>query len=167
MSLTITPAHADDLQSIHDIHKASWASAYASMVPDEALGAPLDAHMARTWSELPGGILLARLDDVPVGFIRLKTRDGWPYVDNLHVDPKLRSGGIGRALMAAGCAELQAQDAGRVWLTVVAANHGARRFYKRMGGIEAAQIREILLGVEVATYPVIWTRLDHLAKCSK
>jgi ribosomal protein S18 acetylase RimI-like enzyme len=166
-ALTIAPATGADLSDLAALHRASWASAYAGMVPPEALGAPLDAHMARTWSDLPSGVLLARQRGRAVGFVRLIDKKGWPYVDNLHVRPDLKGGGIGRALMGSVVARLRARGAGRLWLTVVMENRGARAFYRRLGGYEGARMREVLLGAPVDTHPVIWTRLGPLEEACK
>lgn len=163
--MILTPATPDDLVAIRDLHHSSWRTAYRGMVPDAALGAPLDNHMARTWATLPPGITLARDGARLLGFVRLKANAGWPYVDNLHVAPDLRGGGTGRALMAA--AARQAGDRGRLWLTVLAANSGARLFYARMGGCETARITETLLGTRVTTFPVIWNHLGTLTRAGE
>ncbi|NCO22421.1 MAG: GNAT family N-acetyltransferase [Rhodobacterales bacterium] len=159
--MILSPATPADLSELRALHHASWASAYRGMVPDAALAAPLDDHMARTWSDLPAGLTVARNDTQLLGFVRLIPNNGWPYVDNLHVAPDLRGGGVGRALI--GAAAQQATSEGRLWLTVLAANSGARRFYARLGGVEGARITESLLGLPVVTFPVIWARLAPLA----
>ncbi|WP_108483282.1 GNAT family N-acetyltransferase [Oceaniglobus ichthyenteri] len=159
--MILRPATPADLQDLHNLHHASWASAYRGMVPDGALGAPLDDHMGRVWAELPGGITVAHDGTRLMGFVRLKPNQGWPYIDNLHVAPDLRGHGIGESLLKA--AATQAEQ-GRMWLTVLAVNHGARRFYRRMGGQEGAQMTEILLDTSVATYPVIWGHLAPLIR---
>lgn len=159
----ICAATPDDLPAIAALHHASWVSAYRGMVPDAALGAPLDDHVARTWADLPSGVTLAwDGDDRLCGFARLKPKGGWPYVDNLHVAPDLKRGGYGRALMGAVHDQVAAQGKARLWLTVVQQNTGARRFYARMGGIEGARLTEHLLGAPVTTFPVIWTHLGAL-----
>jgi len=163
--LILTPATPDDLPALCALHHASWLSAYRGMVPDAALGAPLDDHMARTWATLPPGITLAQGGTRLLGFMRLKHNKGWPYVDNLHVAPDLRGAGVGRALMGAACE--QAQGGGRLWLTVLASNTGARRFYTRLGGVEGARITDTLLGAPVTTFPVIWAHLGALNRACR
>lgn len=160
--MIIDAATPGDLSALHALHKASWANAYAPFVPAAALGKPLDDHMARTWASLPPGILCARGDGKLIGFLRLKPKLGWPYIDNLHVLPGLTRGGVGRALMGAACDTLTDGGQSRVWLTVLADNMTARRFYARMGGIETARIRETLLGEPVTTFPIVWTHLRKL-----
>jgi len=163
--MILSPASAADLADLRALHHASWHNAYRGMVPDTALGAPLDDHMAHTWASLPGGITLARDNGRLLGFVRLKPHKGWPYVDNLHVAPDLRGAGVGRALMAVAAA--QADGRGRLWLTVLAANSGARRFYARLGGVESARITETLLGTSVTTFPVIWAHLGALKRACR
>jgi len=154
----ITPATPDDLDAIRDLHTASWADAYARFVPAEALER-LDPEMAERWATLPEGVLCARDGDRLAGFIRLKTRQGWPYIDNLHTRPDLRGQGIGASLMRAGFARLRDEGAGRAWLTVIDGNIAARRFYISQGGHEGARMVERVLGHPTATRPVLWLRL--------
>ncbi|WP_102109222.1 GNAT family N-acetyltransferase [Oceaniglobus roseus] len=166
MSLTVDPARPADLEALSALHTASWRAAYGPLLGQGPLGAPLTEHMARTWASLPEGVIVARDGDTLAGFLRLKRNQGWPYIDNLHVDPERRGGGIGRWLMAAAVA-LIPEDEARVWLTVLADNHPARAFYRGLGGTEGARIDEVLLGVPVVTFPVIWTRLAPLAAACK
>lgn len=154
-------AREADLGAIRQLHTESWQSAYAPFVPEAALHA-LPAEMAARWSSLPSGVICARDDSGLVGFVRLKTRQGWPYIDNLHALPERRGEGIGGVLIRAAAEKLQSGGSGRVWLTVIAGNMGARRFYARHGGVEAGQGIEPVLGHPTPVLAVVWNRLGPL-----
>ena len=156
--LSVSAAEPPDLEALCHLHTQSWASAYAPFLPHEAL-ARLSDHMANRWATLPRGIICARNAEGLAGFIRIKQRQGWPYIDNLHTRPDLRGQGIGGALMMAAMADLRMTGEGRVWLTVIAANIKARRFYARFGGIDATPMIEDVLGHNIATRAVVWNRL--------
>jgi len=49
-----------------------------------------------------------------------------------------------------------------MWLTVLSGNAPSRRFYRRLGGVEMAPMRETLLGQPVLAHPVIWGHLHGL-----
>ena len=155
---TIAPATDWDRDALRQLHHDSWAVSYASFVPQKAL-TNLQTDMAARWCTLPHGVICARQEGHVIGFIRLKRRQGWPYIDNLHTQPHLRSQGVGAALLGAAMTELRAQGEGRVWLTVIAANWRARHFYGRHGGVEAGPMIEPVLDHPTHTRAVIWTRL--------
>ena len=165
--MILSPATPDDRIAVRDLHTASWRVAYAHAVPASALGESLDAEMAARWDEMPPDVFVARDGGRITGFVRLMQKQGWPYIDNLHIHPDLRGQGVGRALMGAAVRHLQSQGEGRLWLTVLGSNTGARAFYTAMAGFEGAQMSEILLGRRVATYPVIWAQLGGLKKVAK
>jgi GNAT superfamily N-acetyltransferase len=81
-------------------------------------------------------------------------------LDNLHVAPERKGGGLGSALLA-GVARWLVEDHGGAPLSleVYAWNAAALRFYERKGGIEAARYVERVPGgreVEVVRYR--WAR---------
>ncbi len=159
--ITLREAREADLDDIRTLHTESWRSAYAPFVPNAALQ-DLPKEMAARWAELPSGVICAHDGGRMVGFVRLKTRQGWPYIDNLHALPERRGEGIGAVLIQAAGERLQADGSGRVWLTVIAGNMGARRFYARHGGVEAGQGIEPVLGHPTPVLAVVWNRLGPL-----
>ena len=79
-------------------------------------------------------VLIAERDDVAVGFVCLiaGADPRWGgLVDNLHVAPDLKGGGIGSLLLRAAAARIAADG---LHLFCYTANHPARGFYDRMGG---------------------------------
>lgn len=164
----IEKATIADAAELAALQVASWRSAYAPLHPGLPLGDSFEAEMAANWASLPGEVWVARgPDGAAEGFVTLKTRHGWPYIHNLHVRPGLRGRGTGAALIAEAACALRDKGEGRMWLTVLARNIGARRFYARQGGFETAPFTEELLGEPVTAYPVLWLSLDPLADKAK
>ena len=155
MNVQIRHATAADAAALQALHSASWRASYAPFVPAAALGAPLDAHMRTRWYPWPVDRLILMAEDasVPLGFGAV-VRGGAPLLDNLHVSPEARSGGVGGALFRALCAALAQEGAATLRLMVIAANPDARRFYRRLGGVEGPAQDEMLLGHSVAMVPV-------------
>jgi len=87
-----------------------------------------------------GRLLVAREDGGMVGFATVEPDVGRyegdtdrGVVTNLYVAPDHRREGVGSALLAAAEDRLRELGARRVGLEVLAANEGARRFYRRAG----------------------------------
>ncbi|WP_299546174.1 GNAT family N-acetyltransferase [uncultured Tateyamaria sp.] len=158
MTFIIREAKPADRLAPAVLHAASWRSAYAPFVPPEALGAPLDANMEARWGTWPADrlILLAERAGAVVGFAAVVPGDV-PLMDNLHVDPRIRGGGIGQKLFAAMVKRLHTDGAQALRLEVLEGNTGARRFYRLLGGVEGASHTDILLGHSVAMLPVQWS----------
>ncbi|PZX17517.1 ribosomal protein S18 acetylase RimI-like enzyme [Palleronia aestuarii] len=163
--MRIEAATSSDLSDIKRLHTESWRTAYAPFLPSAALDR-LDAEMERRWTVLPADVEVARSDGEVLGFVRTKKRDGWAYIDNLHVHPDMRGRGIGQALFHAAGQRLAATGEGGVWLTVIAANTAARRFYRAMGGFEGGLLTEPVLGCPTRTRPVIWRSLRRFASAN-
>jgi GNAT superfamily N-acetyltransferase len=138
------------------------------MLPDAFLDGPLEADRLRLWREraaLPSDqrpvVLTARLDGALVGFAcALPGADArWgALLDNLHVSPELRGHGVGARLFE--MARRKPYPAGanaRLYLWVLEANAGARRFYERQGGVPADHvIRDVVPGVTAAEIRYVW-----------
>ena len=135
--------HAADIEVVAALHTASWRTAYRGIYTDAFLDGPADAERRAHWTRrlaAPGTTqagVVAELGGVPVGFCYLIS-DADPargtLLDNLHVAPGVRGGGIGRRLLARAAAEIGT----RAWprglhLWVFEENTGARRFYARHG----------------------------------
>ncbi|KUJ85810.1 hypothetical protein AVO45_02170 [Ruegeria marisrubri] len=162
--MTIRPATPSDLPAIQALHLASWRDSYAGMLPDDFLGEPVTREMARLWSGRPGpgDLLLVAWEDDLLGFAYVKVNhaDG-PLLDNLHVSPKARGRGIGERLLRAVAGELQASGRDRLWLEVLDENSGARRFYRRMGGVEGPVFMDEIFGLPVPSRKVVFHGLGN------
>lgn len=151
------PSDKDQLAALH---AASWRSAYRGLVPDAALGAPIDENMRGRWATWPEDrmILVAEAEDRILGFASVVPGTP-PLLDNLHADPAARGSGVGTALMRA-----LAQRLGRhgLRLSVLEGNAQARAFYQRLGGTEGDVEPHMFLGHPTRYLAVTWNA-DQLA----
>lgn len=169
MTIEIRPATAADSAAIAELHQRSWRSAYRGLLPDSYLDGRAGTELAARWSrtfakdEPRRVIVVAMAPDGIVGFVA-----AWPstarmaLIDNLHVAPGQRGGGIGRRLMGRAAAELRRLGFEAAFLEVIEGNHGARGFYRRLGGIEGELFLEPIGGHPTPVFPVIWDDLAVL-----
>lgn len=163
----LRPATPDDLADIAALHAANWRAAYRGVFPDEVLGAPLTEDAKRRWAALPApdaGFVLVAEDEEGLagyGFVALGLDDG-PCLNNLHVSADRQGAGLGEALLRALALRLAQGGHDRMWLLVMDSNHGARRFYARLGGVEGPVFTDRLLGQPVLARPVAWSSLGPL-----
>ncbi len=137
----IRPAAAEDLAAIGDVHTRSRASAYAHLVPAEALAAVPVASMVDWWTERwryereTHRLLVAEAGGEVAGFSYVGPSEtpGVAELYAIHVAPERVGTGVGRVLMAAALAELAELDRPRAVLWVLEGNDRARRFYERGG----------------------------------
>ncbi|WP_371497885.1 GNAT family N-acetyltransferase [Kitasatospora sp. NBC_00374] len=136
-----------DADAVAALHAESWRTAYAGLVPDEALGDGMPAERRELWQIRLGAdygepantptLLVAegRGGDL-LGFAYLvPEEDGRALLDNLHVRPGRTGGGIGRRLLRAALDSTPAP----VRLEVLRANVRAVAFYEREGGVRTAE----------------------------
>jgi len=147
MGLDIRPAGPGDADAIAGLHAASWRSAYRGVFSDAYLDGNILEERRRHWRECldtrprpDRGVLIAvEADDDPVGSICicLDAEPAWgPLLDNLHVRPDRKGGGIGRRLVEAGAAWVKARGPYTQWhLWVIESNTPARRVYEHLGWV--------------------------------
>lgn len=89
---------------------------------------------------IAGGLLVAKLDDEPVGFASFTMERGSfeldvtrGFLSNLYVTHAYRNRGVGTALLEAVESELASRGAEVLALEAMANNEAARRFYRRNG----------------------------------
>ncbi len=145
---TGTPA---DAGAVAAVHAESWRTAYAGIVPDEALGDGLPAERRELWAlrlDADYGepantptLLIAESAGETVGFAYLVPQpDGRILLDNLHVRPGRTGAGTGGRLLAAARAHVVRQHPGAgLYLEVLRANTRAVAFYEREGGRRTAE----------------------------
>ena len=172
MNVTIRSADLEDRSAISALHFRSWLSAYRGMLPDSYLDGPLKSELETYWSAaLPRAgdkdvILTAECDGSLSGFIAAwndPERDGMAFIDNLHVDPTRRGGGMGQHLMAEAAVCLQAKGYRGAYLWVFAENAGARRLYERLGGEFRREMDKPISGHPVMQAEYVWSDLSALA----
>lgn len=166
----------NEADAIADLHTRSRQTAYRGLYGDAYLDRDLFEVSRASWRGRfedfdPGrDLILAALEDgAPVGLayasFRLKPEVG-ALLDNLHVAPERKGGGLGTRLLAETARWLVEAHAGApLHLEVYAPNAAALGFYARMGGVETARYAEEVPGgrlVEVVRYR--WARPADLVR---
>ncbi|WP_457417780.1 N-acetyltransferase family protein [Roseateles sp. P5_E7] len=161
----MTPADAD---AIADLHATSWRSAYRGLLSDDFLDNGVIADRQAVWRErLLGpatapafGVVAEDATGQMIGFayVLLHHDPVWgTLVDNLHVHPEHKGGGIGRRLLQAVATRLGAEHTQPLFLWVLDGNEPAKRFYARMGAEFAEQgMTDGLGGATLAEWRCVW-----------
>ncbi|RZJ06713.1 MAG: GNAT family N-acetyltransferase [Rubrivivax sp.] len=160
---TLRPMRADDADAVALLHATSWRSAYRGMLTDDFLDNHVAADRQAVWrkrllSPAPApafGFVVEDSASQLIGFtyVLLQNDPVWgTLVDNLHVHPDRKGGGIGRRLLQAAARELGPHHTQPLFLWVLDGNEPAKRFYARMGadfaehgmtdGLGGAQLKE-------------------------
>ena len=175
--VAIRMARAKDWPEVAALHALSWQTAYRGIYPDAFLDFAVVEDRRAAWRErLPAMdgetdiVLLAERRGRPVGFacLRRECDPAGPLLDNLHVHPDVRGGGVGRRLVGAGASWLvgRSPDAS-LQLYVWAANSAARDFYLGLGAEAVEQFEEAVPGG--GTAPIVrmrWPRASRLVRFS-
>lgn len=151
-------AMAADAEAIADLLTESWQDSYAALLPQELLRDHLPSLHRAMWRDhfaAPrAGIVLLAEDAAGLrGFCACWLQGDEAYVDNLHLRPGQRGGGLGRALLGRAVA---AVGATRAALTIIDGNDGALRFYERLGGVAASAHDAVLHGVPTRYRRIAW-----------
>ncbi len=94
------------------------------------LHTPDDDHRFLSEEVLPNEeVWVAEVDDAPVGFVALGSRDGVDFLQHLYVTPQLQRHGLGTGLVE----RAKERRPGGLRLWVFQGNVGARYFYERHG----------------------------------
>ncbi len=135
MTIQIRPLSADD----HAAWRRLWQgylTFYEADIPDDIT--------TLTWSRLldPAEPMHAAVavasDDGPVGLVHWIThrstwsRSAYAYLEDLFVDPALRGGGVGRALIEHVYAAAKAEDCSQVYWLTHETNRAAMALYDRV-----------------------------------
>lgn len=159
-------ASRNGADAIADLHTRSRQVAYRGLYGDAYLDDELFDVSRTVWRERfasfdpASDLILAVMDgDAPVALayasFRINPEVGL-LLDNLHVAPEHKGGGLGTALLAKVAQWLIDEHPGApLHLEVYAPNAAALGFYVRKGGVEAARYRETAPGgreVDVVRY---------------
>ncbi len=133
----VRPFEEGDLASVGRVHALSRRAAYDGLVPAHALAEVTPESQVEVWRERMSlddtTVLVAKQDDVVVGFVSLlRTPDG-TELDAIHLLPEVVGTGAGSALMAAAVGQARTLGLETLHLFVVAGNERAQAFYRRNG----------------------------------
>ena len=121
-----------DAEAIVTIWHSGWLDGHLGHVPDAVLPyRTLDAFRERVPLRL-AEITVAELDGTVAGFVLVHDDE----VEQIYVAAGARGSGIATALLAHG-EQVIAESFDVAWLSVVAGNARARRFYARSGWTDA------------------------------
>jgi GNAT superfamily N-acetyltransferase len=141
------------------------------MLPDDYLDNGVDADRQAVWRErLQGpatappsfGIVAEDASGDLIGFAYVLPGNDptWgTLVDNLHVHPDHKGGGLGRRLLQAVAKQLGPDPTQPLFLWVLDANEPAKRFYARLGAEFAEQsMAPPFGGVSLPEWRCVWRR---------
>jgi len=154
-----------DAPAVAALHAESWRTAYAGIVPADALGDGLAGERLVLWeirltadygppANTPTLLIAEDPDGETVGFAYLVPEpDGRVLLDNLHVRPGRTGGGIGRLLLHAALDHAT----GPLRLEVLRDNTRAVAFYEREGGVRTDErVAEFPGGFPLPEYEYSW-----------
>lgn len=159
----------NDADAIADLHTHSRQIAYRGLYGDAFLEHELFDVSRATWRarfeafDAATDLILAAIEDgTPVGLAYASFRlnpDVGCLLDNLHVAPERKGGGLGSALLAETARWLIEDHGGApLHLEVYVPNAAALDFYIRKGGVEVARYAEVVPGGrEVDTVRYQWS----------
>ena len=159
--MIIRPAVESDRLAIAAVHAASWREAYRGILPGAYLDNDVGEDLANQWRDstmTEDDVVLVAEDPDIVGFIAVWCRPD-PFIDNLHVLPARRSGGLGRELMKHAAQELGTRGHETAYLWVLEDNRRARAFYGRLGGREVETKTKPIFGHDLPHVKIVWSDL--------
>jgi len=157
--ITIREATKNDKTAVARIHVRSWQVAYRGLIADEFLDQMDVEDRAARYTfgsgDASSTTAVATEDGNLRGFVMFgpsrevdapETRE----IFALYVDPDFWRQGIGKALMARGCARLRAQSMSKALLWVLEGNVLGARFYESQGwALDGSRRQDIVWGVNV------------------
>lgn len=172
--LRFREATASEAGTVARLHAQSWRAHYRGAYEDAYLDGDVFGDRLRVWEERFSSstegqyVVLAELEGESVGFACVYGAldpDWGSLLDNLHVAPSHQGQGIGAALVAdvsAWCRDHHPECGLHLWVLVQ--NHGAQRFYARLGARdEGGEISEPPGGGRIHGRRYVWRTLPDLA----
>ena len=128
----VRAARPEEVETLLGIQQAASVTAFGHIFPPTAYPFPTRAVRAR-WRAALGTtevrVLVAERDSRLVGVVEVAPE----RLDGLFVVPDAWGSGVADRLHDEAVKTLQGWGCGRCWLSVLAENHRARRFYERHG----------------------------------
>ncbi|MBX2855068.1 MAG: GNAT family N-acetyltransferase [Rhodobacteraceae bacterium] len=164
-SPTIRLAARTDFERLAALQLASWRDAYFEALPASYLEQQAPHDISEHWRQIDlekTQVLMAEQGADAAGFIVFDCQEP-AFIDNLHVAPGNRGGGIGRRLMAAAAARMQDAGVRQAFLWAFANNHDSLQFYERLGA-ELETVEDYpVFSVLVPSAKMVWSDVAMLA----
>ncbi len=158
----IRAGRPEDLPAIAALHDASWQEVYRGLLPEDYLGSGARDLLAHKWATMPeAALFVAESGGGLDGFIAVENGDA-AYVDALHVAAGARGTGLGRALLARAARQARDWGCAGLWLTLLAGNDPADRFYRALGAVETWRGPDPDFPVPVEAIRLDWSDLSRL-----
>ncbi len=150
------------------LHRDAWRYAYAGVIPGPVIEHMIARRGPRWWQAMHGGggrAIVLDLDRAPVGYATIgrsrgpggmqRRPEGEIY--ELYLRPECHGVGIGRRLFDAARDRLNRAGFAGTLVWSLADNDLGCRFYRAMGGTEAARGRAVLGGVTLGKLGFVWS----------
>ncbi len=167
---------APDAAAVAALHATNWRANYREVLSAAYLAGDVVRERAVAWTaRLTGATdrefgIVAEADDRLIGFAYVSRNVDPEFghlLDNLHVEAGSQGRGLGRLLLGriAETMVTKGWSPRALYLWVYSVNHGARRFYERLGASE--QGRELLAssdGGQVLACRYVWPDASTLLR---
>jgi ribosomal protein S18 acetylase RimI-like enzyme len=154
-----------DSPELAALHRDAWRYAYAGIIPGTALERMIGRRGPRWWRRMHrrgAPALVIEMDGRIAGYAtigpvrqRLAPRTGEIY--ELYVRPEYHGTGLGERLFTEARRRLQAKGLTRLVVWSLAANELGCRFYRAVGGKEAARSTGRIGGAPLPMIGFAWT----------
>ena len=135
MAVTVSHAVAQDAAALADLFRqiVGPLEIYSEAARAEQLSKYTAAEFARLIADASSGVLLARIDGVPLGFAITEDENGPVWLEWYGVAAGARGRGVGEALLRFVVEEAKRHDATRVWCDTRTENSASNALLERLG----------------------------------
>lgn len=131
--VVVRDARPDDARQIADIWSLGWRDGHLGHVAGELVAARTARSFEVRAAERVDGTRVAVVDSEVAGFIMVVADE----LEQVYVSADHRGAGVADALMTDAESQVRSGGHPTAWLAVVAGNGRARRFYERLGWVDA------------------------------
>jgi ribosomal protein S18 acetylase RimI-like enzyme len=144
---SIRPTREDDLESLIELGRRSWLSAFSQTAPFALIAWWVNAdRVASLYREHWAEMLVLEEDGAIIGLVQPNGDE----INGLWVHPGWQGSGAGTILLKTGEEAIRQAGYRTAWLTCSGFNTKALGFYQRQGYVETGRARELhASGVEV------------------
>lgn len=168
MSLLVRKATEQDLPSLQQLAKESFAITYRDTISQHLLAPYIEDHfsteqLTKELSDEKNTFLLTCDSDKVTGYMKLRggivpdcvADKNALEIERIYTDPNLKGKGIGSTLITKAAAEAKEKGHTNIWLGVFQKNTSAVAFYKKQGFIIAGDAIFMMGGEEQNDYVMV------------